>query len=461
MTDVLIYGDIGIDNTAKTVREQLDQADGSATVRINSGGGDVYEGIAILNTLRAFDGDLTVVVESLAASAASFIAVGCGARVIARPNAEIMIHKAWTMPMGNADSLRKTLADLDRQDLKLATIYADRAGGSPEDWLQVMADETWYTADEAVEAGLVDAVEDAKRPVVAASMSNSKVFASCKYSGRSEAPKPKFVAEDPPLEEELTGMDILNKLAEELGKEPDEVRSALSGFFNETVQITGEVDVTYPEDVKVAPTEKVTVKPLFDGAEGVPPAGVTFEIGAVPDGYTAEVTEEGVVTITAPSGAEVDSTADFSVKVGEVEVPLTATVRAVSDGEGDKPAGDPNQAPAPDAPAADSISLDRETYAELRAAAKFGWQAMEQEKEKKLETEVDSWISEGRISAALRPKAVKAIKANAAIARDLYGSNPKGTVPRAEVGYGSDPEAVEDKPVDLRELAKSRLQKSK
>lgn len=456
MTEVLIYGDIGFDNTAKTVREQLEQADGSATVRINSGGGDVYEGVAILNALRAFDGDLTVVVESLAASAASFVAVGCGARVIARPNAELMLHKAWTMPMGNADDLRKTLADLDRQDLKLAAIYAERAGGTAEGWLEVMASETWYTAQEALEAGLIDAIEDAKRPAVAASMSNSRVYASCRYAGRKEAPAPVIVADSPPLDKE-DSMNILNKLAEELGKKPDEVRDALSGFFNETVQITGEVDVTYPEGVKVAPTEKVTVKPLFDGAEGVPPAGVVFELGTVPEGYVAEVAEDGVVAITAPSGAEVDSTADFTVKVGDVEVPLVVTVRAVSDGEGDKPAGDPAQAPAADAPSSDSIPLDRETYAELRAAAKFGWQAMEQEKQSKLEGEVDGWIREGRISASLRPKAVKAIKANADIARDLYGSNPVNTVPRAEVGYGSDPEPVEDKPVDLRALAKSRL----
>ena len=145
MNDLLIYGDIGWENTAKQVQEKLNEFDGGPVrVRINSGGGDVYEGIAILNTLRSYDGDVTVVVESLAASAASFIAVGVGGRVVIRPNAELMIHKAWTLLSGNADDIDKTRADLARQDMKLASIYVEKAGGELDDWLQAMSAETWY-----------------------------------------------------------------------------------------------------------------------------------------------------------------------------------------------------------------------------------------------------------------------------------------------------------------------------
>lgn len=78
MTDVMIYGEIGFETTTVSVREQLANAEGPISVRINSPGGDVYEGIGILNALREYDGDITVVVESAALSAASFIAVGCG-----------------------------------------------------------------------------------------------------------------------------------------------------------------------------------------------------------------------------------------------------------------------------------------------------------------------------------------------------------------------------------------------
>lgn len=139
MNEVLIYGEIGWEVTASGVIDQLKNAAGEdVKVRISSGGGDVYEGIAIVNALRGYEGELTVVIESLAASAASFIAAGCGARVVARPNAEVMVHRAWTMQMGNSADLAKTIGDLDRQDAKLAAIYSDKTGGSAEEWLERM-----------------------------------------------------------------------------------------------------------------------------------------------------------------------------------------------------------------------------------------------------------------------------------------------------------------------------------
>ena len=191
MNDLLIYGDIGWENTAKQVQEKLNEFDGGPVrVRINSGGGDVYEGIAILNTLRAYSGDITVVIESLAASAASFIAVGAGGRVVIRPNAEVMVHKAWAMLSGNADDIDKMRADLARQDVKLAKIYADRAGGAPDDWLSVMAAETWYTAEEALAAGLVDEIEDAKQPAMASLASLGAMRAQFKFANRAAAPPP-------------------------------------------------------------------------------------------------------------------------------------------------------------------------------------------------------------------------------------------------------------------------------
>ncbi|MDK6338562.1 ATP-dependent Clp protease proteolytic subunit, partial [Escherichia coli] len=79
------------------------------------------------------------VIESLAASAASFIAVGGGDTVISRPNAEVMIHKAWTMNVGNADDMQRAICDLQRQDVKLAGIYAAKAGGEVDEWLDRMS----------------------------------------------------------------------------------------------------------------------------------------------------------------------------------------------------------------------------------------------------------------------------------------------------------------------------------
>ena len=197
MNEILIYGPIGHDFwepensiTAKSVMEQLSQIEGDVTVRISSGGGDVYEGIDLMNTLKGHPGEVTVIVESLAASAASFIAVGGADRVLMRESSEMMIHRAMTFTDGNADDVRKTLADLERQDVKLANIYAGKAGGDVDQWLDLMSEETWYTADEAVAAGLADEVIREKRAEPAPVPSSAVARKRFKFANRASAPPP-------------------------------------------------------------------------------------------------------------------------------------------------------------------------------------------------------------------------------------------------------------------------------
>ena len=471
MNDLLIYGDIGWENTAKQVQEKLNEFDGGPVrVRINSGGGDVYEGIAILNTLRAYSGDITVVIESLAASAASFIAVGVGGRVVIRPNAEVMIHKAWTMLAGNADDIDKIKADLARQDVKIAKIYAERAGGELDDWLALMSAETWYSADEALEAGLVDAIEDAKAPAASA-LGTKKVFAQFKYSNRAAAPPPPVsrsvsgdVSTTPSDGQEGDTVSILNQLAQELGKKPEDVQNALSGFFNETVKISGEVDVTYPEDVKIVPTERITVDPKIgdataddeqvevvpDGTEPQPnsaavelakSAGLTFTMGDVADGFEATVDEGGTVTITAPSGAEVGSTAEFTVMVNETAVPLSVTVRALSEdtNDGESAEGGAPADPAGGGSLADVVTVPRAVWDEYMAdRAKYSAKLAE-DKQRALEAKVDGHIREGRYSAGHRGAAIAAYQTDPVAAEKIWGSLPKNVaVPVQELGHSGD-----------------------
>ena len=448
MSEILLYGPIGPDFwepenaiTAKSVMAELSEISGDVTVRISSGGGDVYEGIDIMQALKNHDGEVTVIVESLAASAASFIAVGGADRVLMRESSELMIHRAWTLAEGNADEVRKTLSDLERQDNKLAAIYAAKAGGEIQDWLDAMSAETWYTAEEAVAAGLADGIvaEKSKAPAPSASLAKRRF----KFANRAAAPPPpvsRSVSGDetttPSDGQEGDAMSILN-LAQELGVEPDELRKKLSGFFNEEVTVTATVDLAYPEDATVVPTGAVEVAPV-----GEVPAGVEFELTSTPDGWTGEVTEDtGVLKATAPANVEPDTTVEFTVTAngGDAPVELTVpvTVKAAAEPEEDTPA---ESTPAPTVPADDTVTLDAETYAELKAAAQHGWKAMEQQKEADLVAEVDGWIKEGRISAARRTKAIAAMKRDPEAARDIYGSNPAGTIPRAEIGYGKDTE---------------------
>lgn len=443
MNDLLIYGDIGWENTAKEVQEKLNEFDGGPVrVRINSGGGDVYEGIAILNTLRAYSGDITVVIESLAASAASFIAVGTGGRVVIRPNAEVMVHKAWAMLSGNADDIDKMRADLARQDVKLAKIYADRAGGAPDDWLSVMAAETWYTADEALAAGLVDEIEDAKQPAMA---SLGAMRAQFKFANRAAAPPPPVTRSEsgdatttPSDGQKGDTVSILNQLAQELGKKPEDVKNALSGFFNETVEVSGQVDVTYPEETAVAPTERVTVEPTVANTDGEAGGslGLAFAVSNTPDGWDITVDEStGAVTAKAPAGVEPGDTATATVVVNEsTEVPVAFKVRALADDD-----EQPTNTEGVDAPggeeSANTVTLDRDTYNLLVSQAKQGAQAASDKAREARIAEVDNWISEGRVAAAQRDKVLSVMHENEALAREVYGSNPKNTVPMAEVGH--------------------------
>lgn len=450
MNEILMYGPIGPDFwepenaiTAKSVMAQLSEISGDVTVRISSGGGDVYEGIDIMNALKGYDGEVTVIVESLAASAASFIAVGGADRVLMRESSELMIHRAWTFTDGNADDVRKTLEDLERQDSKLARIYAGKAGGEIQDWLDAMSAETWYTAEEAVAAGLADGIvaEKSSAPAPSASLAKRRF----KFANRAAAPPPPPVTRSESGDKTTTPSDgqigdkmsILNQLAQELGKKPEDVQNALSGFFNEEVTVTATVDLAYPEDATVVPTGAVEVAPVGDV-----PAGVVFELTGTPDGWSGEVAEDtGVLKVTAPANVEPDSEVEFTVTANggdsPVELTVPVTVKAAAATEDDTPA---EPTPAPAAPADDTVTLDAETYAELKAAAQHGWKAMEQQKEADLVAEVDGWIKEGRISAARRTKAIAAMKRDPEAARDIYGSNPAGTIPRAEIGYGKDVE---------------------
>lgn len=145
----------------KTVADQLRGLNvDHITVRLNSPGGDAIQGIAIGNLLRNHKASVTVVIDGIAASAASIIAIA-GDEVVMSPGSQIMIHDPWFFTIGNAKELRQDADFLDKQGANMAAVYAHEAGGTPETWRAAMTQEpdgTWYTADEAVAAALADRV---------------------------------------------------------------------------------------------------------------------------------------------------------------------------------------------------------------------------------------------------------------------------------------------------------------
>src|SRR5215472_1807836 len=161
-TRVDVYDDIGGGPfgggvSASDFAGALSGVRGHLDVHINSGGGVVWDGLAIANAIRNHKGKVTTVVDGLAASIASVIAQAGHERVV-QPGAMLMIHDAFAPFEGNAAEMGKMAQTLDQVSGNLAEQYAARAGGTAAQWRERMRAETWYTAEEAVAAGLADRV---------------------------------------------------------------------------------------------------------------------------------------------------------------------------------------------------------------------------------------------------------------------------------------------------------------
>ena len=163
-------------------------------LHINSGGGEVFDGIAIMNSLKDHPARVTVVVDGLAASAASFIAVGGADHLVMQESATLMIHEAWTLAMGDSQAIEKTAAELDRVSGIIAGIYAKKAGTPVEEWRAAMRDESWFTAEEAMLVGLIDEIRISPTAPVANAVPKSRVLnsGSFKYRSREQAPTPEI-----------------------------------------------------------------------------------------------------------------------------------------------------------------------------------------------------------------------------------------------------------------------------
>ena len=158
--DKWIYDYFGIESTSPAdVEKALSDADGQdVDININSGGGDVFSGSAIYSAIRAYTGKLNIHVVGLAASAASVIAMAGHSDI--SPTGQVMIHKVSTTQSGNSADMEKAADILKQADRSIAAAYVAKTGMSEEDALQLMEDETWLTADDAVTNGLIDEIAE-------------------------------------------------------------------------------------------------------------------------------------------------------------------------------------------------------------------------------------------------------------------------------------------------------------
>lgn len=172
--EIIIYADIGKSFwgesfSAKDFSDQLAKLEPTVnelTVRINSGGGDVFEGIAIYNRLKQHKAKKTVYIDGLAASIASIIALA-GDEIIIGEGALYMIHLPWTFTWGNRMELENTTNRLMDVEEQLLGIYSKKTGMDRSELRAMLEEETWMDADQAIEKGFVDKKAEDSLPIAA------------------------------------------------------------------------------------------------------------------------------------------------------------------------------------------------------------------------------------------------------------------------------------------------------
>lgn len=195
--EILIYAPIGNSWWDETVSAQnfikeLNELEATdITVRINSLGGSVVDGIAIYNALKRHSANITTVNDGIAASIASLILMA-GDTVEMAENAQIMIHAPWTWADGNSAQLRKVADMLDSWAEAMSTSYANKSGKTKEEMLAILTDgdDHWYTAEDALAEGFIDQITGGL--AIAASLDRPTLQAQLKdfYAAKQPATKP-------------------------------------------------------------------------------------------------------------------------------------------------------------------------------------------------------------------------------------------------------------------------------
>lgn len=192
-TEITIYGDIGESwwgdsISANDIKTALKEATtDEITIRLNSPGGDVFDGIAIYNQLKNHDAKVKIYVDGLAASAASIIAMAAD-ELIMNTGSMMMIHEASTYTWGTKTDIRKTLNALEGIDKSIADIYMTRYQGERTEIETMIQNETWFTSSEAVEIGLADnilEIDDNEEDIDAEEFKNSILM---KFRNKNKTP---------------------------------------------------------------------------------------------------------------------------------------------------------------------------------------------------------------------------------------------------------------------------------
>ena len=237
-------------------------------------------------------------------------------------------------------------------------------------------------------------------------------------------------------------MDFLEEISNKLGAQETLDESGVLALLDEVLneQVTeetedfGAITIEYPEIE--AEAGEVEVNPV---SEPEFPEGTTFEVAG-----NVEVSETGVVTATLE-----DEDIDYVVTVtlpDSEPIEVASSIKLAKEEE-ETPSSEATEEPAnTEEPSneIETVTLDKATFDELKLAAELGWKAKEEADKKALSEEVDTWISEGRISSSRKDEVLGQLESSPETVRAIYSSIPAGTIPRAEAGYSVDDEEKTD-----------------
>lgn len=217
--EVYVYGDIGETFwgegvSAQSFVDQLNEIESTELhVRINSPGGSAWDGMTIANAIMRHPAKTTTFIDGLAASAASIVAFA-GDEVVVSKWGRAMLHNAHAMVAGTAADMRDVATQLDALNANMATYYADRSSGDDDAaaFARAMEKETWYSAQELLDAGLATRIDDSGvREEVERAVASALATTQMKFQ------------HPPTAKTKETRMATKDDLAKRLGKDPADI----------------------------------------------------------------------------------------------------------------------------------------------------------------------------------------------------------------------------------------------
>lgn len=261
------------------------------TVRVNSPGGDVFEGTAIYNLLRQHAAKVKVEIIGLAASMASVIALA-GDHVAMAENAMFMIHDPWAFAVGSGDDMRKTAEMLDKVKAAMLTVYAGHTTLAKDEIAKLMSAETWMTAEEAKAAGFVDELLPVADPPEGATDAKARARAVLEKFERAPASllarfaEPRIAAMAQPRSNTMDRDKIIALLGLPKDATDEQIEAALANRPTEAPSLK---DAVPRADFEAVRAENARLK-----AEAEAKARADFEARA--DAAIADAVEAGKIT---------------------------------------------------------------------------------------------------------------------------------------------------------------------